>query len=217
MTGGLAQAEVPSWLRWARRIDAIAQAGLTFCENDFDRERYAQLRALAGEILASQTGAEAVVVNGWFAAQPGYATPKVDVRAACFHDGKLLLVQERSDGRWCLPGGWADVGDAPSVSAEREVLEETGYLARAKALIGVFDANRNNEDGRPLSYHHGYKLIFACELNGGAPVSANHEILGSAFFARIEPPPLSEARTNRAQLEACYRYHADPARPSVFD
>jgi len=217
VTGGPAQAEVPNWLRWARKIDAIAQAGLTYCESDFDRERYAQLRALAGEILAAQTGADPVLVNGWFAAQPGYATPKVDVRAACFRDGKLLLARERSDGRWCLPGGWADVGDAPSVSAEREVAEETGFLARAKALIGVFDANRNHDDGRPLSYHHGYKLIFACELVGGAPAPANHEILGSGFFARQEIPALSEARTNRAQIAACFAHLDDPARPADFD
>ena len=217
MTGGPAQAEVPNWLRWARKIDAIAQAGLTYCESDFDRERYAQLRALAGEILAAQKGADPVLVNGWFAAQPGYATPKVDVRAACFRDGKLLLARERSDGRWCLPGGWADVGDAPSVSAEREVAEETGFLARAKALIGVFDANRNHDDGRPLSYHHGYKLIFACELVGGAPAPANHEILGSGFFARQEIPALSEARTNRAQIAACFAHLDDPARPADFD
>ena len=168
-------------------------------------------------ILAAQTGADPVLVNGWFAAQPGYATPKVDVRAACFRDGKLLLARERSDGRWCLPGGWADVGDAPSVSAEREVAEETGFLARAKALIGVFDANRNHDDGRPLSYHHGYKLIFACELVGGAPAPANHEILGSGFFARQEIPALSEARTNRAQIAACFAHLDDPARPADFD
>ncbi len=217
MTGGLAQAEIPNWLRWARKLDAIAQAGLTYCENNFDRERYAQLRALAGEILAAQTGADPALVNGWFAAQPGYATPKVDVRAACFRDGELLLAQERSDGRWCLPGGWADVGDAPSVSAEREVLEETGYLARAKALIGVYDANRNHDDGKPLSYHHGYKLIFACELLGGAPVPANHEILGSGFFSPGDIPPLSEARTNRPQIEACFAHLVDPAAPARFD
>ena len=217
MTVGSEESEVPNWLRWARKIDAIAQAGLTYCESDFDRERYAQLRALAGEILAAQTGADPVLVNGWFAAQPGYATPKVDVRAACFRDGKLLLARERSDGRWCLPGGWADVGDAPSVSAEREVAEETGFLARAKALIGVFDANRNHDDGRPLSYHHGYKLIFACELVGGAPAPANHEILGSGFFARQEIPALSEARTNRAQIAACFAHLDDPARPAEFD
>jgi ADP-ribose pyrophosphatase YjhB (NUDIX family) len=217
MTDGSEDSGVPNWLRWARRIDAIAQAGLTFCENDFDRERYAQLRALAGEILVSQTGADPVFVNGWFAAQPGYATPKVDVRAACFRDGKLLLAQERSDGRWCLPGGWADVGDAPSVSAEREVLEETGFLARAKALIGVFDANRNHSDGQPLSYHHGYKLVFLCELTGGQAAEANHEILGSGFFARDEIPPLSEARSNRAQLDACFARYADSSLPTRFD
>lgn len=217
MTGGLDPAEVPNWLRWARKIDAIAQAGLTYCENDFDRERYAQLRALVGEILAAQTGADPVVVTGWFAAQPGYVTPKVDVRAACFRDGRLLLAQERSDGRWCLPGGWADVGDAPSVSAEREVVEETGYQARATALIGVFDANRNHDDGKPLSFHHGYKLVFACELLGGGPVPPNHEILGSGFFARDAVPSLSEARTNHAQIAACFAHLDDPSIPAKFD
>ncbi len=217
MTGASDESGVPNWLRWARKIDAIAQAGLTFCENDFDRERYAQLRALAGEILAAQTGAAPVVVNGWFAAQPGYATPKVDVRAACFREGKLLLARERSDGRWCLPGGWADVGDAPSASAEREVLEETGYLARARALIGVFDANRNHDEGKPLSYHHGYKLVFWCELTGGQAAEANHEILGSGFFARDELPPLSEARTNRTQIAACFAHLDDPSVPAKFD
>ena len=217
MTGESDESGVPDWLRWARKIDAIAQAGLTFCENDFDRERYAQLRALAGEILMAQTGADPVVVNAWFAAQPGYATPKVDVRAACFQDGKLLLAQERSDGRWCLPGGWADVGDAPSASAEREVLEETGYQARAKALIGVFDANRNHDNGWPLSYHHAYKLVFWCELTGGQAAEANHEILGSRFFARDEIPPLSEARSNQAQIEACFARHTSPMLPTRFD
>lgn len=208
---------VPHWLRWARKIDAIAQAGLTFCENDFDRERYSQLRAVAAEILSAQTGADPPVVRGWFDAQPGYATPKVDVRAACFRDGKLLLVRERSDGRWCLPGGWADVGDAPAASAEREVLEEAGYVARARALVGVFDANRNHDDGKPLSYHHGYKLIFACDLAGGGAIPSNHEILESGFFGPGSVPALSLARTNRAQIEECFAHFEDPARPASFD
>lgn len=149
MAGGSEDTGVPNWLRWARKLDAIAQAGLTYCENDFDRERYAQLRALAGEILAAQAGADPVVVTGWFAAPAGVC------HAQGGRAGGLFPRRQAAPGpgafgrrRWCLPGGWADVGDAPSVSAEREVVEETGYQARG-SLIGVFDANRNHDDGKP--------------------------------------------------------------------
>ncbi|MBX7213800.1 MAG: NUDIX hydrolase [Thermoflexales bacterium] len=211
------RAHLPDWLHWARRIEAIAQAGLTYCESAYDRERYSQLRALAAEILSAHTGASDATVLGWFDGQPGYATPKVDVRAACFRGDAILLVRERSDGRWCLPGGWADVGDAPAASAEREVFEEAGFTARAERLIGVFDANRNHEGGKPLSYYHAYKLIFACGIEGGQPPEHTHEISEIGFFTRDALPPLSEARTNRAQLERCFSAHADPSLDAHFE
>ena len=126
----------PPWLNWARTLQALAQTGLTYAENDYDRERYQKLRALAVEIFAAQMREDPATIERWFAVQPGYATPKVDVRGACFRNGKILMVREKSDGRWCLPGGWADVGDVPSEAAVREVREEAGFECVARKVIG---------------------------------------------------------------------------------
>ena len=104
----------PDWLMWARKLQALAQTGLTYAQNPYDTERYRQLQNVAAEIFAAHTGETLTTLEQWFAIQPGYATPKVDVRRACFRDGKVLLVREKSDGASCLPGGWADVGDVPS-------------------------------------------------------------------------------------------------------
>ena len=107
--------------------------------------------------------------------QPGYATPKVDVRSAVIKDGSILLVKETQDHRWALPGGWADVGDKPSEVAERETREESGYEVSVKKVIGVFDANRS---GRPLEFFHAFKIIFMCELVGGEARTSNETLAG---------------------------------------
>ena len=202
-----------NWLDWAREIQAIAQIGLTYAEIPYDRERYEKLHALAVEIFGSYTGEDAVAIRKAIRTQPGYVTPKVDVRGACFREGKVLLVRERADGRWCLPGGWADVGDVPSQAAQREVLEEAGIVCAAQKLVGVFDANRT---GEPLSAYHAYKLVFLCEITGGAG-QTNHETLEVGFFAPDEIPPLSEARTNHTVLAECFAHWQDTARLTYFD
>lgn len=205
--------EPPNWLNWARTIQAVAQTGLTYAENPYERERYRKLHDLAVEIFSVQTGTSPETVEQWFDVQPGYATPKVDVRGACFRDGRILMVRERVDGRWCLPGGWADVGDRPAESAEREVREEAGFECSARKVIGVFDANRG---GRPMPAFHAFKVIFLCEITGGAP-SESHETDGVAFFARDEIPPLSGARTTSVQLAECFAHLDDPGRPTAFE
>ena len=202
-----------NWLDWAREIQAISKIGLTYAEIPYDRERYEQLQALAVEIFAHYTGEDKAAVQAALAMQPGYVTPKVDVRSACFRAGKILLVRERSDGRWCLPGGWADVGDLPSAAAEREVHEEAGFVCAARKLIGVFDANRT---GEPLSAYHAYKLVFMCDITGGA-AAANHETQGVDFFAQDVLPPLSEARSDARVLAECFAHAADPDRKTWFD
>ncbi len=214
MTPQTLQTPNRTWLDWAREIQAIAQIGLTYAEIPYDRERYEKLHALAVEIFGSYTGEDAVAIQKAITTQPGYVTPKVDVRGACFRAGKVLLVRERADGRWCLPGGWADVGDVPSQAAEREVLEEAGFVCNAKKLAGVFDANRAG--GEPLSAYHAYKLVFLCEISSGAG-QANHETLEVGFFGPDEIPPLSEARTNHAVLAECFAHLGDAGRRAYFD
>ena len=209
----MTDAPPPDWIAWARQLQAIAQTGLTYAENPFDRQRYEKMSALAVEIFTVHTGMAAAVVETWFEVQPGYATPKVDVRGACFRDGRILMVRERSDGLWCLPGGWADVGDRPADATVREVREESGFESEAVKVIGVFDANRQ---GRPLPAFHAFKLMFLCAITGGAP-APDHEILEVGFFARDALPELSPWRTTPAQLVECFAHLDDPARPTAFD
>lgn len=207
------QLRQPNWLSWARTVQAVAQNGLTYAENPFDRERYLKLAALAEDIYATYTGLSEAALTGWLNVQPGYVTPKVDVRGACFRAGRLLLVRERSDGGWCLPGGWADVGDVPSEAAVREVHEEAGFTCVARKVIGVFDANRG---GAPLSAFHAFKIIFECDITGGE-ARPDHEILEVGWFGRDETPSLSGNRTTAAQLAECFAHLDDPARPTAFD
>jgi ADP-ribose pyrophosphatase YjhB (NUDIX family) len=152
----------PDWLRCARKLQALAQTALTYAENQYDKECDRQLESIAAEIFSAHTGQPLATIEQWFAIQPGYATPKVDVRGACFRDGKVLLVREKADGAWCLPGGWADVGDVPSNAAEREVREEAGFECVARKAIGIFDCNRTGCE--PLASHHAFKLIFSAKL-----------------------------------------------------
>jgi 8-oxo-dGTP pyrophosphatase MutT (NUDIX family) len=186
---------------------------VAYADNPFDRERYAKLEAIAAEIYAAHTSYDAATVQAWFELQPGYATPKVDVRAACFRDGRILMVRERRDGRWCLPGGWADVGDSPAEAAVREVREEAGYESVARKLIAVWDSRRRSGT---LTAFHSYTLIFQCEITGGEP-GENDETDSAEFFARDALPTLSVPRTVIPQLAECFAHWDDPSRPTWFE
>src|ERR1700756_3301294 len=140
----------PQWLQWAQRLQAIAQNGLTYAKDPFDLERFTQIRQIAAEILASTDDPNAVdSVIDLFKRNFGYATPKVDVRAAVFDNNCILLVKERVDNAWTLPGGWADIGDAPSVAALREVHEESGYEAKVEKLAAVSHHNLHDPPPYP--------------------------------------------------------------------
>jgi ADP-ribose pyrophosphatase YjhB (NUDIX family) len=195
------------------RIQAIAQNGLAYCQNAYDIERYQQLRALAAEILARYTEAPLDALTGLFAAETGYATPKLDMRAAVFQDGRILLVNERADGRWTLPGGWVDIGESPSEAVEREVWEESGYRVKAVKLLAVFDRNRHGHEPYPF---HTYKLFFGCQVTGGAAADSL-ETSGAAFFDRAHLPPLSLTRTSPDEIATLFAHHDDPHRPADFD
>jgi ADP-ribose pyrophosphatase YjhB (NUDIX family) len=203
----------PQWLRIARELRAIAQTGLAFNVDRFDRQRYERVRELAAAMLAHGSGAKYEVIidvlrEGW-----GYATPKVDVRGAAFVDGRVLLVREISDGKWTLPGGWADVNQSAAECVVREVAEESGYRVRAVKLAAVYDYRKSN---RPQHLDSIYKMFFICELVGGS-ASASIETSETGFFPRDALPPLSVGRTTAQQIARMFEHAERPDLPADFD
>ena len=94
----------PSWIKWARELSAIAQIGLEHSSGCFDAERYRSVQSIAADIMADHSSQRPEFVRDLFAREAGYATPKVDVRGAVFRNNEIMLVRERSDGLWSLPG-----------------------------------------------------------------------------------------------------------------
>ena len=202
-------------LQWARKVQAIAQNGLEFTQDTFDRDRFQQLQQLVSTILTSEVGITPGQLKGLWLGDEGYATPKVDVRGGVFDQDKVLMVRERCDGKWTLPGGWVDVGDAPSFAVEREIREESGYLAKAVKLAALFDKN-NPRHGHPPGILHIYKLFFICELTGGTATLSN-ETDGVDFFPVNALPPLSSGRASQSQIERLYEHHLNRGLPTDFD
>ncbi len=202
----------PKWIEWAQEIFSMSQAGLTYSQNPFDIERYKRLQEITAEMIASQSELERESVLASFSMQAGYITPKIDVRGAVIRDGKILLIQERMDGRWAMPGGWAELGNAPASVAEREVWEESGYRVKAEKVIAVIDANRI----QPMEFYHAYKIIFWCRLLDGEP-RTSYETLAVDFFDPHQLPPLSSYRTNESMIREVFAHLQDPARPTAFD
>ncbi len=148
-----------------------------------------------------------------FAGQEGYATPKVDVRVAAFRDGKILLVRELSDNCWTLPGGWADVGEAPSVAATRETREESGFEVRITKVAALYDRDLH---GHPPFAFHSYKIFFLAEVHGGSAKPSN-ETSAAQFFAEDKLPTLSLSRVTPAQIAHMFEHFRNPALPTSFD
>jgi ADP-ribose pyrophosphatase YjhB (NUDIX family) len=201
-------------LCWARRLQALAQTGLTYTKDPYDTQRYRDLRQIAAEIMAASSATvPSANVTDLFACELGYATPKVDVRAAAFDRDRVLLVKERSDGGWTLPGGWADVGDSPSISAVREVKEESGYDVIPRKLAAVYDRDLH---GHPPIPYHTYKLFFLCELVGGTR-QTSLETEDVAFFLEDSIPPLSLSRVTPRQIAHLFDHYRHPEWPTSFD
>ena len=207
-------ADDPQWLVIARELRAIAQTGLTFTADRFDRQRYDRVRELAASMLAQGAGADYGAVLGLLLEDRGYATPKVDVRGAAFVDGRVLLVREISDGHWTLPGGWADVNQSAAECVVREIAEESGFLARARKLAAVRDYQRSGHP--PRNVDSIYKMFFICEITGGA-ARASDETSEVAFFARDALPPLSLGRTTAAQIDRMFHHAEHPDLATDFD
>jgi len=204
----------PAWLLIARELRAIAQTGLAFTADRYDRLRYERLRELAASLLALGSGGDAAHILGILRSDTGYATPKVDVRGAAFVDGRILMVREISDGRWTLPGGWADVNQSAAESVVREIEEESGFKAKALKLAAVRDYQRSGHP--PRNADSIYKLFFICEIVGGA-ARASDETSEVAFFARGALPPLSLGRTTAQQIDRMFHHALHPGDATDFD
>lgn len=204
----------PKWLAWSKRLASIAQNGLLFTRDAFDVERYQQVREIAAEIISSQTDTEVPIVLDFLSAAEGYATPRVDVRGVAFRGDRVLLVRERSDQLWSLPGGWADVGSSPKENVEREIHEEAGLAAKAVRLLAVYDRSRHGH--HPPHPLHVYKMFFECEISGGE-TRPGLDTLEVGFFGKEALPPLSQARVTLKQLEHFFDYREHPEWSAEFD
>ncbi len=204
----------PRWLTWARELQAIAQNGLTYSHNDYDIERFKQVRRIAAEIVAAHTELDYAQIAGLFENEAGYATPKVDVRGAIIQGDAILLVQEVQDHyRWTLPGGWADAGDSPSQAVRREIREETGYEASVTKLAAVYDRDKR---GHPRYYFPIYKFFFLCEITGGQPASSL-ETGEVRFFREDDLPELSLGRVTPDEIHMLFKHFRNPDLPTEFD
>jgi len=205
------------WPGWVERLQAIAQAGLELSDGPYDRERYLALRALATEIAAAHlelgSPAERRRLDELLAGDGGYPTPKVDVRALVRRGREVLLVRERVDGRWSLPGGWADVGWPPAAIVEREVAEESGFQVRARRLLALWDRARHNSNP---SLHSVYKVAVACDLLGGT-ARPSVETLDVGWFDADALPELSTDRITAAQIARLIELDDHPELPPDLD
>jgi len=187
-------------LKITRRLQAIAQSGIHYAENTFDRQRYEELRELSVLLAAQVSDSEPDKIRNLFTCDTGFQTPKVDIRAVVLKEGKVLLVRERSDGRWSLPGGFADINYSPAEVAEKEVSEEAGLEVKVNRLLAVVDTDRHNFP--PLEFHY-YKFIILCDLIGGE-LHSSEETEEAGFFDPDSLPELSVQR-NTPELFALIR------------
>ena len=202
------------WIDWIVELQSLAQIGLTYCKDVYDRERYERLREISAEMMACTADLPLETVKGLFCNESGYQTPKIDTRAAIFNEGKILLVQE-NNGKWSLPGGWCDVGRSVGENTVKEVQEEAGLDATADRIIAVQDRAKHN---LPVYAYGICKIFVLCSVQGGT-FQANLETVESAYFAENElPEPLSTDKNSREQIQMCFdAYRAGDAWKTQFD
>lgn len=201
------------WLDWVKQMQAIAQTGLTYAKDVYDIERYETLRQLSVEILSEYTGVSNETLKLTFANETGYATPKVDIRAVVFEGDQILLVREKIDGAWALPGGWADIGYSPSEVAVKEVREESGFEVEPVRLLAALDKKFHRHPPEP---YHVYKLFIQCRIIGGQALSGL-ETSEVAFFDIDRLPELSAERNTEAQIRTMFEFLRDPSKEVILD
>lgn len=205
------------WLGAVKRVLALSQTGLAFQPNDYDRERYEEIRQISLDLLAHMSNAPVEQIMSLLPNDVGYITPKVDVRAVLFNAGQILMVQEKIDNdRWTLPGGWADVGYTPFEVAVKEAFEETGLRTEAVRLLAVFDKSRHDHPEEPW---YVYKFFILCEVTGGEILRQTTETSDVAWvkFEDVASLDLSENRVTYSQITRLLPFAADPTLPVLCD
>ncbi|EDL65637.1 mutator MutT protein [Bacillus sp. SG-1] len=201
------------WLEWAQKIQSISQSGLAFSKDVYDIERYEELRDLSAEIMAEYTDVEKETVKGLFALEKGYQTPKADVRGVVFEDNKILLVKEKNNNKWSLPGGFCDVGLSPAENVIKEIKEESGYEVKYKKLLALLDYYKHPHPPQPFHY---YKIFIQCELIGGNP-EAGLETSEIGFFDENQLPELSVDRNTESQIRLLFEFLRNPEKETLCD
>ncbi|MFD1018610.1 NUDIX hydrolase [Thalassobacillus hwangdonensis] len=201
------------WLQWAMKIQSIAQAGLTFSKDAFDKERFEELQELSAEIMAEHTNHEMKQILNLFSQEKGYQTPKVDVRGAVFRGNEILMVRENVDQRWALPGGFCDVGISPAENAIKEIQEESGYITVPKKLLALLDYHNHPHPPQPFHY---YKIFIQCEIIGGM-AEKGMETNDVQFFSLNSLPDLSTSRNTESQIAMLFEFLQNPTKETVFD
>jgi ADP-ribose pyrophosphatase YjhB (NUDIX family) len=205
-------------LMHAQRLQAIAQAGIAYATTAYDLERYEEIRGISVNLLQELTDEPHEKIIRTFASESGYQTPKVDVRAVLFRgESEILLVKEKNDqGRWTLPGGWADVGYSPFEVAVKEAEEETGLRVRAVRLLALYDKRKHSHPPQPW---YVYKAFVQCEIEGGELAQETAETVGAGWFRAEQLPSLalSTDRVTESQLVTLFRFASDPSLPALCD
>lgn len=202
-----------SFLDRLRRLQALARTGLHYCANEYDRDRYEAIERLVAELLADgRPEGIAALAEAW-RAERGYVTPKVEVRGAHFDGDRVLLVRERLDGLWTLPGGWADIGESPSRAVEKEFEQEAGLRVRAFKLAGLLDPQHASV--KPVLFH-AWKALFLCEVLGGE-LRGSYETEAVEYFPVDALPPLSLGRSTPAQVRRLHEHWRHRDLPADFD
>lgn len=200
------------WLQWAVELQSLAQAGITYGESVYDKERYERIREISAEIVSHMSDIPLKKVKDLFCNENGYQTPKLDTRAAIFEDEKILLVRE-NNGSWSLPGGWCDVNTSIRENTVKEVKEESGLDVAADRIIAVQDRAKHN---LPVYAYGVCKVFVQCSVIGGQ-FEQNIETTEYHYFSENDLPELSTEKNNKEQIKMCFdAYHADEWK-TLFD
>ncbi|CAN5219424.1 NUDIX hydrolase [soil metagenome] len=202
-----------NYLEYIKRIQSIAQAGITYAENGYDLERYEELREISLSMLSELCDEPIAKLKDLFGAEVGYQTPKVDVRAVIIKEDKILMVREKADNMWSLPGGWADVGYSPGEVAVKEVKEEAGLEVVPERILAVLDKKNHPH---PPSPFHTYKIFIECSVAGGV-IQKGMETTEVNFFPLTDLPGLSEERNTVSQIKKIFELYYDKTRAPIFD